>query len=63
MWDDAWYLDKFDQHECCGCSLTHDVEYKIERGRIFTRWRVNEKATRAARRKLGIRVLTDATKR
>jgi hypothetical protein len=56
MYEDAWYLDKFTRHECCSCSLTHTVEYKVENGRIFTRWKVNDKETKAQRKKLGIKV-------
>lgn len=56
MYEDKFYLDKFSQHECCGCSLVHDVEYHIENGRIFTRWKVNRRATNAQRRKYGIKV-------
>ena len=56
MYEDAWYLDKFTKHECCHCALIHDTEYKIENGRIFTRWKVNEKETKEQRKKLGIKV-------
>jgi hypothetical protein len=56
MYDDKFYLDKFSQHECCHCSLVHDTEFKVENGRIFTRWKVNDKATKAQRKKYGIKV-------
>lgn len=56
MNDGSWYLDKFDKHECCDCSLVHDVEYRVERGRIFTKWRRNDKETRASRKEHGIKV-------
>jgi hypothetical protein len=56
MWDGSWYLDKFIKHECCHCALVHDVEYKVENGRIFTRWKVNDKETKQLRRKHGIKV-------
>lgn len=56
MWDNSWYLDKFEKHECCHCSLVHDVEYVVEKGRIFTRWKINAKETARQRRKLGIKV-------
>lgn len=62
MTDGSWYLDKFDKHECCSCSLTHFVEYKVEKGRIFTRWTQDEKATKAQRKKLGIKVTRADTK-
>lgn len=50
VWDGKWYLDKFDQHECCDCGLVHDVAYKVEHGKIFTQWKVNERETAKARR-------------
>lgn len=56
MWDDSFYLDKFTKHECCDCSLVHDTDYKVENGRIFTRWRRNDKETKVQRKKLGIKV-------
>lgn len=60
--DGVWYLDKFSQHECCHCSLVHDTEYKVEKGRIFTRWTQNDKATKEQRKKLGIKVTRANTK-
>jgi hypothetical protein len=56
IYDGVWYLDKFSQHECCHCSLVHDIEYSVEKGRIFTSWKVNEKETKKQRKKLGIKV-------
>ena len=56
MYDDKWYLEKFDGHVCCDCLLAHDVEYKIENGRIYTQWKRNDKDTRRERRKYGIKV-------
>ncbi len=39
-------------HICCGCSLAHDVEMKVDKkGRIWMRWRTNNQATAAMRRK------------
>lgn len=58
MYEDKWYLDKFTSHVCCECSAEHITEYKVENGRIFTRWRLDEKATAANRKKLGIKVTT-----
>lgn len=53
--DGAWYQVAHGkppyQHECCHCSLVHTVEYKIENGRIWERWTIDEKATESARRK------------
>lgn len=56
MYDDSWYLDKFNRHECCDCALVHRTEYKVENGRIFTQWRRDDKDTKAQRKKLGIKV-------
>lgn len=56
MYEDRWYLDKFLQHVCCHCSLVHDVAYKVENGRIFTTWKVNEEETKIQRKKHGIKV-------
>ena len=56
MGDGVWYLDKFDRHECCDCSKIHETEWKIENGRIFTRWRANERETKRLRKKYGIKV-------
>jgi hypothetical protein len=56
MYEDTFYLDKFSKHECCHCALVHDVEYVVEKGRIFTRWKVNAKETAQQRKKLGIKV-------
>jgi hypothetical protein len=52
IWDNKWYLEKFDMHECCDCGLVHDVEYKVENGRIFTRWKRNDTATKKVRKSL-----------
>ena len=41
--------------ECCDCGLVHDQEWKIENGRIYFRYSRNEKATRAARKRRGIK--------
>ena len=39
------------RHMCCGCSLVHDVDFKVDkRGRIWTRWSPNDRATSASRR-------------
>lgn len=56
MYSESWYLDKFDAHECCDCGLTHAVEYKVEKGRILTRWRRDDKATARVRKDAGIKV-------
>jgi hypothetical protein len=49
----TWYALQHDIEvtECCSCGLVHETEYKLERGRIWWRSRVNSQATTAARRK------------
>lgn len=37
--------------ECCSCGLTHIVTYKIENGRIWVQYKIDEKRTRAARKR------------
>jgi hypothetical protein len=56
MWEDAFYLENFSQHQCCHCSLVHDVEYTVENGRIFTRWKENKRETAKARKLEGITI-------
>jgi hypothetical protein len=56
MWDGSWYLDKFEKHECCDCGLVHVVEYKVEKGRILTNWKRDDKETEEVRAELGIKV-------
>ena len=51
--EDEWFHipRKGFRHGCCECSLIHDVDVKVdEQGRVWTRWRVNGRATAAARR-------------
>lgn len=62
MWDHAFYLDNFSQHVCCHCSLVHDVEYVVENGRIFTRWKENKRETKKLREAEGIEVNRASTK-
>jgi hypothetical protein len=51
VFEDKWYrVGYVPLHECCGCGLVHRVEYKLERGMIFERWRVDRKETDKARR-------------
>jgi hypothetical protein len=55
--DGRWYaLGGYDKQVCCGCGLTHRLEYKLEKGRIFERVTVDDKATAAERKKHGIKV-------
>lgn len=37
--------------ECCDCGLVHRVEYKVENGRIWQRWLIDDDATRKARKR------------
>lgn len=53
---ESWYLDKFDQHVCCDCELTHNVKYKVENGRLLTRWTRDDRATKKARGIHGVKV-------
>ena len=51
--DGKWYrLGNAQFHECCFCSAVHRVDYKMERGMIFERWRLDDSETRKARRSL-----------
>lgn len=55
--DGSWYaLGDYDRQVCCDCGLVHKLEYKLEKGRIFERVRVDAKATAAERKKHGITV-------
>jgi hypothetical protein len=56
MYDDAWYLDKFNRHECCVCGAEHEVERKVEEGKIFTRWKLDKRATTVNQKRHGITV-------
>lgn len=56
MYEGSWYLDKFTQHCCCECLLTHKVKYTVENGRILTNWKVDRRATNKARKGAGIKV-------
>lgn len=56
--DGTWYaLGDYDRQICCGCGLVHRLEYKLEKGRIFERVKVDEKATAAERKRNGIKVV------
>lgn len=51
IWDGSWYkLDDGYYHECCDCSLVHYVDYKLENGVIFMRWRTDARETKKARK-------------
>ena len=52
--DGEWFapLHRNFKHVCCGCHLVHKVDFKIdENGDIWTRWKSDNRATAAARRK------------
>ena len=59
--DGSWYAlgHGFTHEDCCGCGLSHRIDYKLEDGRIFVRYRVDHKRTRENRRRDGIRVIRD----
>ena len=42
---------RFDLHECCDCSLTHKVEYRLIDGKLYERWTRDPVETRKRRRK------------
>lgn len=35
---------------CCDCNLVHTIDFKIKDGKLFAKFRRNEKATAAIRR-------------
>jgi hypothetical protein len=63
MQEGVWYALQHDIEvtECCDCGLVHETEYKLERGRLWWRSRVNVQGTVAARKKAGISGITRAT--
>ena len=42
---------RFSAHECCDCSLTHKVEYRLIDGKLYERWTRDPVETRKRRRK------------
>ena len=54
----AWYAAAHGRvphfEECCDCGLTHRIEYKLDNGRVWFRYTVDDKATKAARKRRGI---------
>lgn len=53
----TWYaLDNPEVMECCGCSLVHRTEFKLEGGRIFWRTTTEPKRTAIQRKLHGIKV-------
>ena len=51
--DGTWYAVGFGGEpfveECCECGLTHIVKYKVENGTFWVQYRVDKRATKAAR--------------
>lgn len=47
----VWYALQHDIEvtECCDCGMVHETHYKLDRGRIWWRTKVNHQATAAAR--------------
>lgn len=57
IWDNHWYaLGGYSHQVCCGCGLVHEIEHKLEKGRIFERVKVDARATAAERKKHGITI-------
>lgn len=55
--DDTWYaLADYSRDICCGCSMVHDQEWKLEDGRLFFKVKVNQRETARLRKKHGIKV-------
>lgn len=54
--DGQWYAVGFGgepwTEECCSCSLVHLIRYKVENGRFWVQYTVDNKRTRLARAKL-----------
>lgn len=59
MYDSVWYLDKFNRHECCVCAAEHEVARKVEDGKIFTRWKLDKRATARNQKRHGIKVIKE----
>lgn len=53
---EKWYAVAFGSkpfmEECCDCGLVHDVEYKVEGGKFWVRFKRNEPETRKARQRM-----------
>ena len=49
--DGSWYLlSDYTRDVCCDCSLVHDVDYKIENGKILVKTTVNRRETNKLRK-------------
>jgi len=57
--DGVWYSaahpgDRIHIEHCCDCGLAHRIEYKIDGGRIYYRYTVDQEETDKERKRLGI---------
>ena len=49
--EDKWYhFTRKDGLICCHCSLVHELQLKIEDGKIYIKFKVNDKETALRRR-------------
>ena len=56
--DGSWYvLGDYTRDVCCHCSLVHDMDYKVENGKIMVRTVVNTRETTKLRKIHGIKVV------
>ncbi len=59
MYEGRWYrLDSPEITECCHCGCVHHTEYSFDNGRLLWRSQIDPKATRAARKRLGIKIVS-----
>jgi hypothetical protein len=58
MKEGVWYAVQYDIEltECCHCGLVHRTYWKVEKGRIYWRAAVDHRATKMARRRMGVRI-------
>jgi hypothetical protein len=53
---EKWYAIAFGKkpfrEECCDCGLVHEIDYKLENGVFYARYKRDEPATRMARRRM-----------
>lgn len=55
--DGSWYqLSDYTRDVCCGCSLVHEMDYKVEDGVIWFRASVNQRETNRLRKMHAITV-------
>ena len=53
--DGSWYvLGDYTRDICCHCSLVHDMDYKVENGKIMVKTVVNTRETNKLRKQSGI---------